>query len=222
MWWIATTPLAPVGAAGARHTPRSRAPRAPRRSSCPRGMRRSSCAPCHSVKVSAVNPRSAMPRRSGMAAARIQRSSSVSASMSVDSRLVLSMQGQPKVRLLVQPGPPTQRAGSRPAARVRAGPWPSGHPRAAARCPENRPSTEPEGGSGCGDHPARVLVRQPNHQRPVTFPPEIVDGFCRCRRGSTSNMSWSRHTPTSSGTGNGQRRAGSPSKDRSIALYLLL
>ena len=90
----------------------------------------------------------------------------------LDSRLVLSLQGQSKVRLLVQPGPPTQRAGSRPAARVRAGPWPSGHPRAAARCPENRPSTEPEGGSGCGDHPARVLVRQPNHRRPVTFPPK--------------------------------------------------
>jgi len=30
MWWIATTPLAPVGAAGARHTPRSRGPSAPR------------------------------------------------------------------------------------------------------------------------------------------------------------------------------------------------
>ena len=148
------------------------APRAPRRSSCPRGMRRSSCAPCHSVNVSAVNPRSAMPRRIGMAAARIQRSSSVSASMSIDSWLVLSLRGQSKVRLLAQPGPPTQRAGPRPAARVRAGPWPSGHPRAAARCPENRPSTEPEGGSGCGDHPARVLVRQPNHRRPVTFPPK--------------------------------------------------
>ena len=49
-----------------------------------------------------------------MAAARIQRSSSVSASMSIDSRLVLSLQGQPKVRLLVQPGPPTQRAGHVP------------------------------------------------------------------------------------------------------------
>jgi hypothetical protein len=29
MWWIATTPLAPVGAAGARHTPRSRGPPCP-------------------------------------------------------------------------------------------------------------------------------------------------------------------------------------------------
>ena len=78
-----------------------------------------------------------------MAAARIQRSSSVSASMSIDSWLVLSLRGQSKVRLLAQPGPPTQRAGPRPAARVRAGPWPSGHPRAAVRCPGPGPLPNP-------------------------------------------------------------------------------
>ena len=36
------------------------------------------------------------------------------AAVPLDSRLVLSLQGQSKVRLLVQPGPPTQRAGHVP------------------------------------------------------------------------------------------------------------
>ena len=221
MWWIAATPLAPVGAAGARHTPRSRAPRAPRRSSCPRGRRRSSCAPCHSVKVSAVNPRSAMPRRSGMAAARIQRSSSVSASMSAEdgscsrcraSRRCAYWYNQAHLHSALGHVPPLEfeRAHGRqvtpaqqPVAR-RTGPLlnPRAVQDAAITSPSSRSPAEPS--------------------TPGDVPPEIVDGFCRCRRGSTSNMSWSRHSPTSSGTGNGQRRAGSPSKDRSIALYLLL
>ena len=169
-----------------------------------------------------MNPRSAMPRRLGMAEARIQRSSSVSASMSIDIWLVPRCRASSRCTYWYNQAHLHSALGHVPPLELEQA---HGRQVTPAQQPVARRTGPPLNPRAVQD----TAITQPEFSfvsaeppTPGDVPPEIVDGFCRCRRGSTSNMSWSRHTPTSSGTGNGQRRVGSPSKDGSIALYVHL